>query len=653
VLHLTALHVKDFGPFKGHQTIKLSPQDGVTVVYGENMRGKTYLLNAIRFAFFGRILGRGAKPLPLSKVGNWEQAARGSFGFEVQLDFSDEEHKYRLTRSCHLRTGLSKPTIEDDYVVDYYLERDGHVLGPEQASAELNRILPEQIARFFLFDGELLQEYEDLLSSETDMGRRISEAIERILGVPILTSSRVTLVRLKEKSERREATAAQGDQKTREFGNQLADLHAQRQVLSDDLQRFERELDDMRSRKASLEEAMKRKERVAALLDKKDMLERMTKEITGRRDAKQIDLQQSMGDAWYALLAEPIARAIKNLRASELDLQTELLRSDVLRSLQVDATSECPTCLQKISPEARQRIEAATRGIDDQQRVERQRELATARRKLAALEQQSASATLNVIRLRWDAVEEASVDLTSKRDELDELTKQLANVDEESLRQTKVDFENAIRQIDALEKGITNTRRAIDTNKTDAENIQNRLEKLSGHDLAIERRRRALFNDLHRLFDEAVGEYREQLRKRVEADATSLFKALTTEPDYKGLRINNNYGLTIVHADGEDIPVRSAGAEHVVALSLVGALQNNAPLRGPIVIDSPFGRLDREHTQKIVRALPSMAKQVILLVYEEELPPELTRDELKGKLRGEWRLERRTARHTELVIRKD
>ena len=226
-------------------------------------------------------------------------------------------------------------------------------------------------------------------------------------------------------------------------------------------------------------------------------------------------------------------------------------------------------------------------------------------------------------------------------------------MDEESLRQTKVDFENAIRQIDALEKGIANTRRAIDTNKTDAENIQNRLEKLSGHDLAIERRRRALFNDLHRLFDEAVGEYREQLRKRVEADATSLFKALTTEPDYKGLRINDNYGLTIVHADGDDIPVRSAGAEHVVALSLVGALQNNAPLRGPIVIDSPFGRLDREHTQNIVRALPSMAKQVILLVYEEELPPELARDELKSKLRGEWRLERRTARHTDLVLRKD
>ena len=36
-----------------------------------------------------------------------------------------------------------------------------------------------------MFDGELLQEYEELLINESEAGHRISEAIERILGVPI------------------------------------------------------------------------------------------------------------------------------------------------------------------------------------------------------------------------------------------------------------------------------------------------------------------------------------------------------------------------------------------------------------------------------------------------------------------------------------
>ncbi len=121
MLQLMALHIEDFGPFKGHQTVSLSPEDGVTVVYGENMRGKTSLLNAIRFAFFGKVIGRGTKSMPLHKVGNWEQAEIGKFGFQVQLEFMDGDHEFKLTRSCRPRSGVTSPNHDDDYLVDYYL----------------------------------------------------------------------------------------------------------------------------------------------------------------------------------------------------------------------------------------------------------------------------------------------------------------------------------------------------------------------------------------------------------------------------------------------------------------------------------------------------------------------------------------------------
>ncbi len=485
------------------------------------------------------------------------------------------------------------------------------------------------------------------------MGRRISEAIERILGVPVLTSARTSLLRLKEKSEHREATAAQGDQKTREFGNQLGDLHAQRQVLNQEMQRLESDLEDARSKKASLEEAMKKKERLATLLEKRDTLERLMREIEARRITKEAELQQAMSGAWCSLLIMPIEHTKKILREMEVALQSELFRADVLSSMHVNAGSACPACLQQVSAEARQRIESSVHAISPSDRAKKDQALTSIRRKLAALEQYAGASRTDVLKLLWNAVEEAAIDYAAKMGERDEISKQLENVDDESLRKTKTDFESTIRQIDVLEKGVARARDLLDQNKSDAENIQKRLDKLSGGNLGAERRRRELFSDLHRLFNEAVSAYREQLRKRVEADATRHFKALTTEPEYSGLRINDSYGLTIVHQDGSDIPVRSAGAEHVVALCLMGALQNNAPLRGPIVIDSPFGRLDRGHTRNIIRALPTMAKQVILLVYEDELPPELARDELKGKLRGEWRLERRSARYTELAPRKD
>jgi DNA sulfur modification protein DndD len=93
-------------------------------------------------------------------------------------------------------------------------------------------------------------------------------------------------------------------------------------------------------------------------------------------------------------------------------------------------------------------------------------------------------------------------------------------------------------------------------------------------------------------------------------------------------------------------PCDSAGAEHIVALSLMGALQRNAPLRGPIVMDSPLGRLDETHTTKVVQSLPNMASRVMLLVYESELDPKDVRNRLQSSLKKEYRIVRRSARHS-------
>ncbi len=122
---------------------------------------------------------------------------------------------------------------------------------------------------------------------------------------------------------------------------------------------------------------------------------------------------------------------------------------------------------------------------------------------------------------------------------------------------------------------------------------------------------------------------------------------MTTEKqDFAGLTINESYGLTIRHQDGRAEEARSAGAEHVVALALMGALQNNAPLRGPIVMDSPFGRLDENHTANVIQTLPAMAEQVVLLVYEAEVGKARMRELLGSRLVREYQLERVSSRRT-------
>ncbi|MGK2254723.1 MAG: DNA sulfur modification protein DndD [Brevundimonas sp.] len=123
---------------------------------------KTSLLNAIRFALFGKVLGRGQRDVAFENLMNLEARAAGERHFEVSLELSHARGAYRLTRT-------GKPGPGGDYVTGLYLERGGQPLSPEQALHEIEQILPKDIARFFLFDGELLQEYEDLL--HTDSGQ--------------------------------------------------------------------------------------------------------------------------------------------------------------------------------------------------------------------------------------------------------------------------------------------------------------------------------------------------------------------------------------------------------------------------------------------------------------------------------------------------
>lgn len=653
MLRLTGLRLTNFGPFKGEQSIVFPEDDGVTIIYGENMRGKTSLLNGIRFAFFGRILGRGRRDAALHKAGNWEEAAENQvYGFEVALDMTHAGARYRLVRTFKPRAGVTTPEGDSDYVQDFFLERDSVLLSRSQSKTELERILPEQIARFFLFDGELLQEYEDLLVAESDMGPKISEAIERILGMPVLTDTRDSLTAARERAGGRHARAAQGDQKTREFGNQLAALQSERGVLQTDLERQEKDLEGLRMRKTGLEEAMRKMQRVAGLLEKRDVLESDIKDLKESVADKRVELGGSMGSAWCTLLGDRMRTTLAELRNRETQLQTALIRASVLASLSADGQTTCPACLQPVTDAARHRVQESLAQHGGSSATDEQ-EIAGVRRRIAALEQFVGAANPQALRLEWDGIARDERQIHVKTNHVKEIDAQIADVNEEAVRRTRSDLESVIKQISLLEQGLNATRDALHQNGVYRDNLQRKLDKFAGSSFEVERRRRDLAAELEQLFARGIEVFREQLRRRVEADATAHFLQLTSEPDYAGLRINDSYGLTIIHKDGSEIPVRSAGAEHIVALSLVGALQNNAPLRGPIIIDSPFGRLDGTHTDKTVAALPSMAKQVVVLVYEDELAPARARVGLGSHLKAEWTLVRRSARHTELKPRKD
>ena len=299
----------------------------------------------------------------------------------------------------------------------------------------------------------MLQEYEDLLHGDTDMGPKISQAIERILGLPTLTKSRDSLKAALDKAEERVALAAQGDQKTREFGNQLQSLVEEREVLTADLFRHEKDLEILRARKVAIEDDMRRRERMASLLDKRDRLASEVEALEGLIQKKKEEISKAMAPAWSAVIRPQLAAAVSAHRTREAELQSAVTRAQVLHSLAKGHDPACPTCLQIVSPDAQAKIRSLLPGGADGSPEADQRELAGVRRRLDALDAQLADSNPEALRLLWSDLEERKREVYSKSAEIEEIGKQLTGDAEDELKGLRGEYDSVVRQIAALEDG--------------------------------------------------------------------------------------------------------------------------------------------------------------------------------------------------------
>lgn len=661
MIRFESLELNNFGPYKGSQSVSFPDDSGVVVVYGDNMRGKTSLLNAFRYTLYGKVLGRGSREYGLKKMENWEAAEEGRFGFETELKFTVGESEYELSRSFEPAGDWKGPEPdESDYGEEVFLRKNGRTLSSKERSRELGRIMPERVSRFFLFDGELLQQYEELVRDESKMGYRIKQAIERILGVPILESTRGHMRQLKEEAEEKLSNAAQKNRKTEELGTQLQNAQDNRQYQEEEIEHIEGTLDELRQQKEEYEEELRQIDKYSDLLEERDQVQKEIESIDDRLEKVEERLRESLSAGWLGVLDANLKERLTDVR-TELRQREEVSgklnsRRRRLNELQ-DALDqeECPTCGRTVADQdagvLREEISELKRNIEKLKEAqgESSRNLAELRAERDWLERVLERSNPDKLHRLAEERAELLVDRSQKKERIRDIDSEFDELDRSEVREIKSQYEKTVKKIGNYEEALDEQREKWEEADNAVERLNRKLEKIGEVGLREYKRRKGRYDDLHALFDQAVSEYRDKLRSEVEREATDLFLKLTTEPEYEGLQINDNYGLTIIHESGDTIPVRSAGAEHVVALALMGALQRNAPLRGPIVMDSPFGRLDQKHTRNVVSTLPDMAEQTMLLVFRSELSPEIIRETLGADLYTEYEMQRETARHTELV----
>ncbi len=666
-MHFNKMILRDFGPYKGEQIIDFTDESGVTIFWGNNGRGKTTLLNAFRYGLFGVIQRRSGILKNLSEMSNSESAAEGRYGFSVVLEMTNDGDSYRLTRQLSLRQGVTKPLNDEDYERNVSLKKNGTILSPEDREHELNMIMPEQVARFFLFDAELLQEYEELLETNTSDGEQIKNAIEKILGVPVLQNGVIDIEDCLSNYDRQKSSAARNDDKTTQLGQEMENLTANIEEHQNIIREKQAEQVELIRKKTLLEGRMQDTDKLRNWIIQRNESEKNKKKAEDELDVVKSKIRELMKFAWRGMLLNT-ARDIRESIESEVNsLESKRQTKKVAEKFIIEirkAISDrvCPVCGQDVTGDIIQhlheRINDSTNEFAGLTEEERQR-LSELQAQLVAVKHLSddaedVHAKVAALEERKDELE---LDIGQYRQTIEELRDNISRYGEDAVGAgNEADILNISREHSDVEQNLRDIRRGIeDENKKLAELKYNKdkvaktIDKMAGGaDYREASRRYELCEHIFQVFEKSKSLFRERLKQNVEKDATDLFIKLTGDKDYIGLQINDNYGLEIIHKSGRKVPGRSSGYEHIVALSLIGALHMNAPLRGPIIMDSPFGRLDPTHKANIARTLSSMAEQTMLLAYTGEIDDQVAREQIANKLIHEYKLERVSSMHTQI-----
>lgn len=640
-MKLIRLTVTNFMPYRGENTIEfpLDETRNVMIIFGDNMRGKTSLLNALRWGFYGTARGRHSRPIPLQNLVNKGAALADDWRVEVAIQFEANGHVYDLRRSAVRRPQVAKPARPEDFIQSVFLSKDGAPMAGEQVAPEIDQFAPEQISRFFLFDGELLQEYESLLVEESDQGRQIKDAIEQVLGVPSLIQGRTelqTIHRTATKKQTQDLAHVQGLQGQ---ADRQKDLTAMQEGKDRDLEALAARLKTTKETRTRLEDELEAaasvltaKGKLDGLIAQKDLLDKVIERSVSERHG-------ILAGSWQDLLEAKLSEKQMHLDARRTVLTAGLrnqgrLQSKIEGFQSLLDTNACPTCEQTILPARRAQIGKALGDLEVEagRLTDTSSELEAISAQLGAIRSiRGVQAADRLKQLDYN-VKVANVDLQRAENDIEKLRDEIAGHDTADLARKRVLLKETEKEEWQLQRDIQTVRQDIDKIRNDVAILQKSIETTAGARSQKSTLKVTIASALESVFAASVEKLRDRLRSNVERLSTDAFRSMTTQKAYTGLEINSNYGLSILDDKGHKVPLRSAGAEQVVALSLIDGLNRTGRAIGPVVMDTPFGRLDLGHRDNILNYLPTVTSQFVLLVHSGEVRPDTDLATIKPRI---------------------
>lgn len=182
-----SIKLENFRQYKSKLKVDFSvPENGnntITLIVAANGVGKTTLLQAVRYCFYGEshyLNLPNSNELINNRVENeLKEMEETSMYVEVEFEHNELHYVARRERSFQKNSGKMKPIGKEGFEIRQATKDKGFRNSDADAMEVIRRILPEGLSQVFMFDGERMEQN----ISDRDFSKDLKSSIIGILGI--------------------------------------------------------------------------------------------------------------------------------------------------------------------------------------------------------------------------------------------------------------------------------------------------------------------------------------------------------------------------------------------------------------------------------------------------------------------------------------
>ncbi len=624
-MKLTTIRLCNFRQFYGETPeIQLATDKdrNTTIVHGNNGAGKTTMLNAFTWVLYEKFTAAFAESQQLvNKRAIAETEIGNAVDAWVEIAWEHDGKRYRAKRMCRAYKQQTEVNIVNNELLYLYIgDADGKWLHPQQPPDEIiGRILPASLHQYFFFDGERIEQIV-----RQDKRLEIAEATKILLGVEVLNRAIDHLGKAKKTLEIELSqigdTTTKDLLKSQQQSQQEIDRIYQRQTeIAQEIANFDRIKQEIGQHLLELTAA------TAIQAQRQELESTKATHQTQLRQA-QSTIKQIVSTQAYTVLLPALTRDFQQL-VGELRDRGELnqgISREFLSQLLLHQNCLCGT---ELTPNTAAYIQVQTW---------------LSRASIAVMEETTMRLITQVESIEtkgsefWQAIDLQQQTATTARAEISQIETKLDNLEAQLRQDTNVEISNLQKRLDEIEIKIRDLTLDRGQNNQQIVHIEGQIQALAKQitkqqanqdrqNLASRRLQatREAIEELIAIRHQQEQQFRLELEQRVQ----QIFQTISVTPYLP--KITEKYELMLVETtrEVETIVAASTGENQILSLSFIGGIidrvrewseqkllavpQSNT---FPIVMDSPFGSLDRISRRQIAQILPQLASQLIVLV---------------------------------------